>query len=1206
MAGLAQFASKFNAANERLFAAMGTKIAQKPVVYLAVTVVMSLILASGFAVTYVEEDIFKLWIEKDSRLHKESAFQKKKFPEVRALIMQSTLGGADIATEDGLKQLMKTTEAVTSLEVDVGGKTYGWEDLCARPNTPYVTKPLLNMGLSKDQDAVPGFPCNKVVPIDCWSEGEYDFSLKPLDTLIPGFDLETMGIPNSYATKPSLEDTTDEMVKEEIGKGCTIWAGTEFPEKISWGGVTPSPAERKKDPSLNIEKVEANQALFQLKNPEQLAYAMKMKDCRLEKYKDCAPSNWDCADSCVTAATACFPACTLVHEVIPCAQECMVTHPTQGLCTGGEGYTQADCETDGGAWTSCTDDAAMCSNLETTCMRYYVEGNATALSACTSDQKLCAGDIVSAAGSCKKNEGSCISYLLLGIGQNSDCRAGSLECGGTDQPEGPAPTSCWGSAVGCGTGCLFAGAACDTTAEAECDESEGAPTTKEIEDAEKIILAYEEAFLKLMEEKNADSKAKVQFKYDYYSTGRSTSDLVERASSASFGTVIAGYVCMFVFAALSLARGNALLSRTAVGFVGVLLVICAVLGSFGLISYFGIAFDPTTIQVLPFLALGLGVDDMFVLAFSFKYDKNKSISELLQDTLKEAGASISLTSICNLIAFVIGSFIPLPSVANFSAAAAICVTVNFFVLLFGFSAVLAIDAQRTRNGKMDCVCCKKAKQDPNTLPEPSENALEGSNKVVTGCLKAFEQIPVRIGIIVINIVILVVAVLGASEVDLGLPLSDIVPESTYASGFLTNIEKYFDVQSCSVIVGFNGGKEELVNYDNPQTVADILTTMNNMRELPGAEVGFTWLDSIIWFANRQAPAFLDGGLDVLDTMNFVYPTNDPDDELPGEMKMIKQGVLSFVFEQWITSPDGRDGAAYAGNLAKDFSVQPGAVTGTTSLGFYAHDFETTTAMLDFIKDSRGVLDAAPVSMFASGLMYSLWEQFMNVNSYMITQLIVVIIGIMFASFFFLFHPGVVLIMTVVITLTIVEVYGFLVYFGLKINSVCVLNLVMGVGVSVEFTAHICRVFMLSAGRTKVERAKDSIAVMIGPIVCGGASTFLGVFFMAFADFPYFRLYFFNMYVLILLMGFINGVLLLPTLLSFMGPASLTVNISIIAPSPGQDTKNQYDQMQTPKKEPMTTGEEPPPVNIVTSPQPPEDASAKPGATVEEQSVQPSV
>jgi hypothetical protein len=58
-------------------------------------------------------------------------------------------------------------------------------------------------------------------------------------------------------------------------------------------------------------------------------------------------------------------------------------------------------------------------------------------------------------------------------------------------------------------------------------------------------------------------------------------------------------------------------SQSGIGFCGVILVALSVASGLGLCGILDITFNATTSQIVPFLALGLGVDAMFLLAHTY-------------------------------------------------------------------------------------------------------------------------------------------------------------------------------------------------------------------------------------------------------------------------------------------------------------------------------------------------------------------------------------------------------------------------------------------------------------------------------------------------------------------------------------------------------------------------------------------------------------
>lgn len=146
--------------------------------------------------------------------------------------------------------------------------------------------------------------------------------------------------------------------------------------------------------------------------------------------------------------------------------------------------------------------------------------------------------------------------------------------------------------------------------------------------------------------------------------------------------------------------------------------------------------------MLPFLALGLGVDDMFVLAHHFKASGGASggggaagsggttkllevpaaagagaaasaeevVVEVVRHCLSKAGPSITLTSAVNVLVFFVGSLTPIPAVTAFCQQACLAVLMNYLLLIGIFPAVMALDARRTQAGRADLLCCITLKQ----------------------------------------------------------------------------------------------------------------------------------------------------------------------------------------------------------------------------------------------------------------------------------------------------------------------------------------------------------------------------------------------------------------------------------------------------------------------------------------------------------------
>ena len=95
------------------------------------------------------------------------------------------------------------------------------------------------------------------------------------------------------------------------------------------------------------------------------------------------------------------------------------------------------------------------------------------------------------------------------------------------------------------------------------------------------------------------------------------------------------------------------------GFSGLLLIGISFVASCGFCLAIRIPFGPIH-SSLPFLLMGLGVDDMFViLSYWYKIkdsiDSTMDFKEKIAYALSNAGASITVTTLTDIVAFIVGS-----------------------------------------------------------------------------------------------------------------------------------------------------------------------------------------------------------------------------------------------------------------------------------------------------------------------------------------------------------------------------------------------------------------------------------------------------------------------------------------------------------------------------------------------------------------------
>ncbi len=116
------------------------------------------------------------------------------------------------------------------------------------------------------------------------------------------------------------------------------------------------------------------------------------------------------------------------------------------------------------------------------------------------------------------------------------------------------------------------------------------------------------------------------------------------------------------------------------------------------------------------------------------------------------------------------------------------------------------------------------------------------------------------------------------------------------------------------------------------------------------------------------------------------------------------------------------------------------------------------------------------------------------------------------------------------------VVGFMSLWNVNLDAISMMNLIMCIGFSVDFSAHISYAYIAAKVDTPDERVKSCLYSLGLPIVQGAVSTVLGVAALLVAP-SYIFITFFKVIFLVIFIAAMHGLLLLPVLLSLFGPGS---------------------------------------------------------------------
>ena len=204
-------------------------------------------------------------------------------------------------------------------------------------------------------------------------------------------------------------------------------------------------------------------------------------------------------------------------------------------------------------------------------------------------------------------------------------------------------------------------------------------------------------------------KPLLKIKLDYMAE-RSVPDNIKEETTENTFIILVSYVMMFVY--VSVAIGffpSKVYNRFILGLAGITVVIFSLLIGVGITFYFQVPLTMISAEVVPFLVLAIGVDNMFLISRAERnVPAHVTDMELrVAYAMKEIGPSIFTAAFCEALAFFIGMLTDVPALWSFCLVAGISVIADFVLQMTLFLPALTLDGKRIQNNRADILFCYK-------------------------------------------------------------------------------------------------------------------------------------------------------------------------------------------------------------------------------------------------------------------------------------------------------------------------------------------------------------------------------------------------------------------------------------------------------------------------------------------------------------------
>ncbi|XP_067134136.1 patched domain-containing protein 3-like [Centruroides vittatus] len=360
----------------------------------------------------------------------------------------------------------------------------------------------------------------------------------------------------------------------------------------------------------------------------------------------------------------------------------------------------------------------------------------------------------------------------------------------------------------------------------------------------------------------------------------------------------------------------------------------------------------------------------------------------------------------------------------------------------------------------------------------------------------------KISIVIIYIINLLFGIWGLFYMEHGVKYEHLFPkDSLLTEGYRINF-KYFRSYSYPFHIIIN----ETLDYSDvnvQKSIETLLTKFETHPNIAGEEFTVSWLKFYKEFQKSPVAKFSLQGYNITNKQDFI------------------DGLRNVFFN-----------IRAAKSLSNDVVLNSNKSDILYSRFFImGKNLNSSRAEKDTLNDLLKIAEESEFDVLVHCVFSGLIEQGIIIGQ-MIQQLFW-ITAVLIMAVFLLFIPNILIAITVAISVVtaMVETFGYMCLWGINLDIISMMSLVLCVGFSVNYPAHISYSYVTSQCKTPNEKLKDSLYCIGFPILQGSLTTGIGILVL-YSD-VYFLSTFVKIVILVAMETAFHALFFIPVILSII-------------------------------------------------------------------------